>query len=85
MSEANGNRWSKRLIAFFSLVASLIMTMVIATWIGTPTEIAQYVIIALTFGGLFVIGGQSLVDSFKFYALTKAGEKIPDDLKHSST
>jgi len=54
---------SRKTAGFVIMVLSILATVALATYMKTPPEIAIAALYVNAAGGLFTIGGQSLVDS----------------------
>ena len=61
----NGNesKYSRKLVGYLLLVISVLATLALTTYMGTPEEIAKSGLWVIGAGGLFTIGGQALVDA----------------------
>lgn len=59
--------------SFIWMVVSVLLCVVVTTLISAPNSVAIQALWIIGFGGLFTIGGQSLIDSIEKWAVTRTG------------
>ena len=67
---------SRKIKSFLWLVVAISFFTAITTKMGTPDQIAVQGLYMIGAGGLFTIGGQSLVDSIQHWAVSKQGTSV---------
>lgn len=69
MSSLCGN--SRKIRAFLWMALSIMVCAALLTKVGTPEAVITQAMWIIGFGGLFTIGGQSLIDTVSKWAETK--------------
>lgn len=72
---------SKKVKSFIVMALSIISCVTATTLVHTPDQVAMNALWIIGFGGLFAIGGQSLIDSIEKWSVTKVAQHDPQPAK----
>lgn len=67
---------SKKVRSFLFMAVSVIVCVVATTMVHTPDQVAMNALWIIGFGGLFAIGGQSLIDSIEKWSTGRSSLSV---------
>lgn len=74
---------SRKVLGFCAMAVAVILVIAVSTKLGTPDPVSTQALWVIGMGGLFLIGGQALVDSVTNWRRTVT-TKPEDDKKSAS-